>query len=103
MKTSWITQIGTTIGHFTFFRNISDHDSTLTLSNISGYLTSTSLATISASIILNPASFNRRDRVRKKYRIIYVKEAGFNIIDADIVAREVLVKYPEILERVKVE
>jgi len=28
MKTSWITQIGTTIGHFTFFRNISDHDST---------------------------------------------------------------------------
>jgi len=32
-----------------------------------------------------------------------LKEAGFNIIDADIVAREVLVKYPEILERVKVE
>lgn len=32
-----------------------------------------------------------------------LKEAGFNIIDADIVARDVLVKYPEILERVKVE
>lgn len=32
-----------------------------------------------------------------------LKEAGFNIIDADIIARDVLVKYPEILERVKVE
>ena len=32
-----------------------------------------------------------------------LKEAGFNIIDADIIARDVLVKYPEILERVRVE
>ena len=32
-----------------------------------------------------------------------LKEAGFNIIDADIIAREVLVKYPEILERVRIE
>ena len=32
-----------------------------------------------------------------------LKEAGFNIIDADVIARDVLVKYPEILERVKVE
>ena len=32
-----------------------------------------------------------------------LKEAGFNIIDADVIARDVLVKYPEILERVKIE
>lgn len=32
-----------------------------------------------------------------------LKEDGFNIIDADIIARDVLVKYPEILERVRVE
>ena len=32
-----------------------------------------------------------------------LKEAGFNIIDTDIIARDVLVKYPEILERVRVE
>lgn len=32
-----------------------------------------------------------------------LKEAGFNIIDADIIARDVLVEYPEILERVRVE
>ena len=32
-----------------------------------------------------------------------LKEAGFNIIDADVIARDVLVKYPEILERVRVE
>lgn len=32
-----------------------------------------------------------------------LKEAGFNIIDADIIARDVLVKYPEILERVRLE
>ena len=32
-----------------------------------------------------------------------LKEAGFNIIDADVIAREVLVKYPEILEKVKIE
>ena len=32
-----------------------------------------------------------------------LKEAGFEIIDADIIARDVLKKYPEILERVKVE
>ena len=32
-----------------------------------------------------------------------LKEAGFEIIDADIIARGVLKKYPEILERVKVE
>ncbi|MDU2122470.1 MAG: dephospho-CoA kinase [Clostridium celatum] len=32
-----------------------------------------------------------------------LKDAGFNIIDADIIARDVLVKYPEILERVRVE
>ena len=31
-----------------------------------------------------------------------LKEAGFNIIDADVIAREVLVKYPEILEKVKI-
>ena len=32
-----------------------------------------------------------------------LKDAGFNIIDADVIARDVLVKYPEILERVRVE
>lgn len=32
-----------------------------------------------------------------------LKEAGFNIIDADAIAKEVLVKYPEILEQVKVD
>ena len=32
-----------------------------------------------------------------------LKEAGFNIIDADVIARDVLVKYPEILERVRIE
>ena len=32
-----------------------------------------------------------------------LKEAGFNIIDADTIARDVLVKYPEILERVRIE
>ena len=32
-----------------------------------------------------------------------LKEAGFEIVDADIIAKEVLVKYPEILEKVKVE
>ena len=32
-----------------------------------------------------------------------LKEAGFEIIDADVISREVLVKYPEILERVKNE
>ena len=31
-----------------------------------------------------------------------LKEAGFNIIDADTIARDVLVKYPEILERVRI-
>lgn len=31
-----------------------------------------------------------------------LKEAGFNIIDADVIAREVLVKYPEILEKVRI-
>ena len=31
-----------------------------------------------------------------------LKDAGFNIIDADIIARDVLVKYPEILEKVKI-
>ena len=32
-----------------------------------------------------------------------LKEAGFNIIDADTIARDVLVKYPEILDRVRIE
>lgn len=32
-----------------------------------------------------------------------LKEAGFNIIDADIIAKDVLVKYPEILERVRID
>lgn len=32
-----------------------------------------------------------------------LKEAGFNIIDADIIAKEVLSKYPEILEKVRIE
>ena len=32
-----------------------------------------------------------------------LKEAGFNIIDADTIARDVLVKYPEILESVRIE
>lgn len=32
-----------------------------------------------------------------------LKEKGFRVIDADIIAKEVLSKYPEILEKVKVE
>lgn len=32
-----------------------------------------------------------------------LKEAGFNIIDADIIAKEVLNKYPEILDKVRIE
>lgn len=32
-----------------------------------------------------------------------LKEAGFNIIDADIIAREALAKYPEILDKVRIE
>lgn len=32
-----------------------------------------------------------------------LKEAGFNIIDADIIAKEVLSRYPEILEKVRIE
>ena len=32
-----------------------------------------------------------------------LKEAGFEIIDADIIARDVLTKYPEILEKVKIQ
>lgn len=32
-----------------------------------------------------------------------LKEAGFNIIDADVIAKDVLVKYPEILEKVKID
>lgn len=32
-----------------------------------------------------------------------LKEAGFPIIDADIIAKSVLEKYPEILERVKID
>ena len=32
-----------------------------------------------------------------------LKEAGFNIIDADVIAKEVLNKYPEILEKVKID
>ena len=32
-----------------------------------------------------------------------LKEAGFEIIDADIIAKEVLEKYPEILQRVRIE
>ena len=32
-----------------------------------------------------------------------LKEAGFNIIDADTIASDVLVKYPEILDRVRIE
>ena len=31
-----------------------------------------------------------------------LKEAGFPIIDADIIAKSVLEKYPEILEKVKI-
>lgn len=31
------------------------------------------------------------------------KEAKFNIIDADVISREVLVKYPEILEKVRAQ
>lgn len=32
-----------------------------------------------------------------------LKEAGFSIIDADIIAKSVLEKYPEILEKVKID
>ena len=32
-----------------------------------------------------------------------LKEAGFPIIDADIIAKSVLEKYPEILEKVKID
>ena len=32
-----------------------------------------------------------------------LKTAGFEIIDADIIARDVLKKYPETLEKVKIE
>ena len=32
-----------------------------------------------------------------------LKEAGFSLIDADIVAREVLEKYPEILQKVRID
>lgn len=32
-----------------------------------------------------------------------LKDAGFNVIDADLIAREVLVKYPEILEKVRAQ
>lgn len=32
-----------------------------------------------------------------------LKEAGFHIIDADIIARDVLSKYPEILDKVRIE
>lgn len=32
-----------------------------------------------------------------------LKEAGFEIVDADMLAKEVLVKYPEILEKVRLE
>lgn len=32
-----------------------------------------------------------------------MKEAGFKVIDADVIARDVLVKYPEILQKVKIE
>lgn len=31
-----------------------------------------------------------------------LKEAGFNIVDADSIAKDVLVKYPEILEQVRI-
>ena len=34
---------------------------------------------------------------------LMLKTAGFEIIDADIIARDVLKKYPEILEKVKIE
>lgn len=34
---------------------------------------------------------------------LMLKTAGFEIIDADIIARNVLKKYPEILEKVKIE
>ena len=34
---------------------------------------------------------------------LMLKEAKFNIIDADIISREVLVKYPEILEKVRAQ
>ena len=32
-----------------------------------------------------------------------IKDAGFKVIDADLVARDVLVKYPEILEKVRAQ
>lgn len=32
-----------------------------------------------------------------------IKDAGFKIIDADLIARDVLVKYPEILEKVRAQ
>lgn len=32
-----------------------------------------------------------------------IKDAGFKVIDADLIARDVLVKYPEILEKVRAE
>ncbi|MEG1002662.1 dephospho-CoA kinase [Clostridium sp.] len=34
---------------------------------------------------------------------LMLKDAGFKIIDADIIARDVLKKYPEILERVRID
>ena len=34
---------------------------------------------------------------------LMLKESKFNIIDADIISREVLVKYPEILEKVRAQ
>ncbi|MDQ0148443.1 dephospho-CoA kinase [Eubacterium multiforme] len=34
---------------------------------------------------------------------LMLKEAKFNIIDADVISREVLVKYPEILEKVRAQ
>uniref|UniRef100_A0A452XEZ8 NADH-ubiquinone oxidoreductase chain 1 n=1 Tax=Aegilops tauschii subsp. strangulata TaxID=200361 RepID=A0A452XEZ8_AEGTS len=40
METSWITQIGTTIGHFTFFRNISDHDSLFRMAPVATFMLS---------------------------------------------------------------
>lgn len=32
-----------------------------------------------------------------------IKDAGFKVIDADLIARDVLVKYPEILEKVRAQ
>ncbi len=32
-----------------------------------------------------------------------LKEGGFQVVDADIIARDVLTKYPEILQKVKIE